>query len=73
VVIQPIALLSILVFPVGRICTGLVNGVFALLNIKVGPGRAIIARRVIGLPFITRRGSEKCVGRRGEQYSAGRT
>ena len=59
VVIQPIALLSILVFPVGRICTGLVNGVFALLNIKVGPGYHCSPRH--RLPSITTRGS-KCVG-----------
>jgi Mg2+/Co2+ transporter CorB len=34
VVIRPIAILSILVYPLGKICTGLVNGVFALLKIK---------------------------------------
>ena len=34
VVIRPIALLSVLVYPLGKVCTGMVNGVFALLNIK---------------------------------------
>jgi CBS domain containing-hemolysin-like protein len=34
VVIRPIACLSILVYPLGKICTGIVNGMFKLLNIQ---------------------------------------
>lgn len=34
VVIRPIAALSVLVYPLGRICTGIVNAFFKLLNIE---------------------------------------
>ena len=34
VVIRPIAMLSYIVYPVGKICTAMVNAVFAMLNIK---------------------------------------
>ena len=34
VVIRPIALMSLLVYPVGRVCTGLVNAIFRLLKIE---------------------------------------
>ena len=34
VVIRPIAALSVLVYPLGRICTGIVNAFFKLLNIQ---------------------------------------
>ena len=33
-VIRPIAAMSVLVYPLGRICTGLVNAFFKLMNIQ---------------------------------------
>ena len=35
VVIRPIAAMSTLVYPIGRLCTNLVNAVFAVFNIKI--------------------------------------